>query len=190
MYHQACLVLHKLLKTSLNLPTLVRNYFRTLISTLISGKDPHIPNCVCMCEYIGIWGPTSDNYKETTRGFVPLCFGHSVQHNRDGLLGHSDGAQKACIHAWPWITQIFTMCKHTPIHRCYLKIWYVATRVYPNSPNTRTETSTAAFFCVHSDWDINTPETGDTGDSINKKKHTHTSKGPRTQPYLFCLQCS
>lgn len=45
------------------------------------------------------------------------------------------------------------------------------------------------FLRIHSD--INTHEIGDTGDSINKKKYTHTlRKALKCSPYLFCLQCS
>lgn len=55
-----------------------------------------------------------------------------------------------------------------------------------------TETCTAAFLCVHIHSDINTHETGDAADSINKKgnTHAHTSKALKRSPYLFCLQRS
>lgn len=157
----------------------------------------YVCECIRVCLCMGVWGPTSDNYRETARGFVQLYFGHSVQHNRDGQLGHSAGAQKACIHAWPLEvhtcrdtdTNIHQM--QTRIHRYDLNIYIVCGYfsmwgIHPT--HTQTETCPAAFFCVHIHSDINTHETGDTGDSINQKKHTcthtHTSKDPQTQPLL------
>lgn len=67
----------------------------------------NVSECVHLCV-----GKTSDDYRETARGFELLHFGHSAQRKRDGQLGHSAGALKACIHACR--AEEHTCTGHTP----------------------------------------------------------------------------
>lgn len=160
--------------------------------------------CVCVqvcASALVCVSPTFDNYRATARGFVQLHSGHSVQHNRDRQSGpfsrRSEGLH-SCMALRITHTQTYTIYKHTytQIYRCYLKIRYVWTQFYPNSRNihTHAETRSAGFSCIHIHLDVNTHETGDTGDSINRKKHTCTDthtfpEALKCSPYLFCLQC-
>lgn len=84
------------------------------------------------------------------------------------------------------------MHKHTPNVNTDTQIWsqYMvcgdsSLLELTQQTHTQTETCPAAFFCVHIHSDINTHETGDTGDSINQKKHTCTHTHT-----LICLVCS
>lgn len=86
----------------------------------------------------------------------------------------------------PTLTNLNHMQTH--IHRYYLETRYGHNFTLTPQHLHTLKVSPAGFSCIDIDSDVNTDETGHTGDSINRK--THISRGPQLQAFPCFVCCT